>query len=95
MMDSRSSLQEVLFRVKLLLVFCVIGAIAGIALFFGWSSNWQLYTVEQYIRILRALIFDSRYADLKIEMILSAVVGALMLGLPVIVFYVPKKGHQK
>lgn len=90
-MDSRSSAAELAFRFKLFVAFAAFGAFAGGLLYLARASGWKDYTLIQYLRMLRALLFDPQFANLKTQFLLAALAGALALGLPIVVFYIPAK----
>jgi hypothetical protein len=90
-MDSRSSAAELAFRFKLFVASGAFGAFVGGLLYLAWASKWADYTIVEYLRMLQALLFEPRFADLKTQFLLAALAGALALSLPIVVFYVPTK----
>jgi len=96
MNDSRSAFLELKFRLRVFLFFCILGALAGGAVFVEYLIDFRLYTFDQYIRVFKTLFFDPRLDETRTQLILSSIIGALVLCLPVVVFYVPKKkGGEK
>jgi hypothetical protein len=87
MADSHSAARELAFRVRLLTGLAFLGGVVGGLLYVGYLSDWRDLSLLQYVRLLRGLLFGDLYL-LRQELLLSAGAGALLLTLPVIVFYV-------
>jgi hypothetical protein len=85
-MDSRATLQEILFRVKLVIVVALIGALVGAVVCLLYITD-RGHDLQYYFFALEVIFTDDKYIAVRRDILLSAVTGALYAILPVIYIY--------
>lgn len=88
---------EARFRAKLVIGLAVLGAAGGALTWAGWIFGWDAdRPALDYLRaIWRAMTLpDARAHGLDKEVLASAAIGALVLVLPVVVFFLKSSSKK-
>jgi hypothetical protein len=88
MSDSHSATRELAFRARLLTGLGGLGGLGGGLLYIGWVTSWRELTFEQYLFVIQDIFTKPRLEFVRDELLLSALAGAVLLVLPVLVFYI-------
>lgn len=87
---ARQEIHETFWLLKWAVILAVMGAVLAVAVFVQWHLQWRIASPGYYLNFFRELFTNPKYRDGLIQMGLAAIVGALVAGLPPVVFLLKK-----
>lgn len=87
---ARQEIHETFWLLKWAVILAVMGAVLAVAVFVQWHLQWRIASPGYYLNFFRELFNNPQYRDGLIQMGLAAIVGALVAGLPPVVFLLKK-----
>jgi hypothetical protein len=88
MSDSRGAAGELAFRFKLLTGLAGLGGLSGGLLYLSWVTSWRELSLQQYLFVIQDIFTKPALGFVRDELLLSMLAGAILLTLPVLVFYI-------
>jgi hypothetical protein len=86
-MDSRATLREIFFRVKLTIVIAIIAALVGAILYLLYITADYNFDLQRYLWVIEQIFTDDKYIAIRRDMLLSAFLSTLLATLPITYIY--------